>query len=383
VRVALVVPGGVDRSLTERVIPALLWLIAELGRRAELVVFALGHGSAPGTWEVPGARVVDLGPLRLSRVPGLAFARRAHDLRTLLRAHGPFDAVHAFWATPCGATALAAAPRLPLVVSLAGGELAGIADIGYGCDLVPRERRKVRLTLARAAAVTAASRPLVAEALRRGVDARLVPLGVEDAGFLPPAERPPGGPFRLLHAADLNRVKDTPTLLRAVRRLGDRGLPVTLDVAGEDTLGGAVQAEAARLGLAETVVFHGRLPTSRLRPLLAAADLFLLSSRHEAGPVAVVEAAACGVPTVGTAVGHVAEGSPLRSLAVPVGDDAALAEAAASLLLDPGRRCAMGEAARAWARENRAAIAAERFAGLYGEVSDARAAAARRKRAAA
>ncbi len=371
-RVALVVPGGVDRSLTERVIPALLWLVAELGRRVELVVFALGHGPAPDAWEIPGARVFDLGPLRLSRVPGLAFARRVRDLRALLLRHGPFDVVHAFWATPCGATALAAAPRLPLVVSLGGGELTGIADIGYGCDLVPREKRKVRFTLARAAAVTAASRPLAAEALRRGVSARLVPLGVDDAGFLARIEPRAGDPFRLLHAADLNRVKDTPTLLRAVRRLSDRGLPVVLDVAGEDTLGGAVQAEAARLGLAEVVAFHGRLPTARLRPHLAAADLFLLSSRHEAGPVAVVEAAACAVPTVGTAVGHVAEGYPLRSLAVPVGDDAALAEATAALLSDPARRRAMGVAARAWARENRACVTAERFAALYGEVSASR-----------
>ncbi len=380
-RVALVVPGGVDRSLTERVIPALLWLVAELGRRVEVVVFALGHGSEPGEWEVPGARVVDLGPLRLSRVPGLAFARRARALRGLLRRHGPFDLLHAFWATPCGATAAAAAPLLPLVVSLGGGELAGIADIGYGCDLVPRERAKVRGTLGRASAVTAASAPLVAEAARRGFPARLVPLGVEEAGFLPPTPREPGGAFRLLHAADLNRVKDTPTLLRAFRRLLDRGLPVTLDVAGEDTLSGAVQAEAARLGLSGTVVFHGRLPTARLRPLLGAADLFLLSSRHEAGPVAVVEAAACSVPTAGTAVGHVAEGCPLRSISVPVGDDAALADAAAALLADPGRRREMGAAARAWAWENRAAVTAERFETLYREVTGGREAAPRRRAA--
>lgn len=368
-RVALVVPGGVDRSLTERVIPALLWLVEELGRRVELVVFALGHGPAPDSWEIPGARVVDLGPLRLSRVPGLAFARRARDLRAAFRAQGPFDLVHAFCATPCGATALAAAPGLPLVVSLAGGELAGIADIGYGCDLVPRERRKVRLTLARAAAVTAASRPLVAEALRRGVEARLVPLGVEDAGFVSPGERRRDGLFRLLHAADLNRVKDAPTLLRAARRLRDGGVPFVLDVAGEDTLSGAVQAESSRLGLDGHVVFHGRLTTARLRPLLRDADLFLLSSRHEAGPVALVEAAACSVPTVGTAVGHVLEGSPERSLAVPVGDDAALAAAVRALLSDPARRLAMGAAALGWARENRASVAAGRFEALYREVT--------------
>ena len=367
-RVALVVPGGVDRSLTERVIPALLWLVEELGRRVEVVVFALGHGPAPDEWEIPGARVVDLGPLRLSRLPGAAFLRRAHRLRTLLRERGPFDLVHAFWATPCGATAAAAAPERPLVVSLAGGELAGIADIGYGCDLVPRGRRKVRWTLAHAAAVTAASRPLAGEAARRGFAARLVPLGVEEAAFLARSAGARGGPFRLLHAADLNRVKDTATLLRAARRLRDRGLPFVLDVAGEDTLGGAVEAEAARLGLGGNVVFHGRLPTARLRPLLRDADLFLLSSRHEAGPVAVVEAAACSVPTVGTAVGHVLEGSPGRSLAVPVGDDAALAEGAMALLSDPERRAAMGAAARAWAWENRAAVGAERLVALYEEV---------------
>ncbi|MCL4807764.1 MAG: glycosyltransferase, partial [Thermoanaerobaculia bacterium] len=107
----------------------------------------------------------------------------------------------------------------------------------------------------------------------------------------------------------------------------------------------------------------------------------LLSSRHEAGPVAVVEAAACSVPTAGTAVGHVAEGCPLRSISVPVGDDAALADAAAALLADPGRRREMGAAARAWAWENRAAVTAERFETLYREVTGGREAAPRRRAA--
>jgi glycosyltransferase involved in cell wall biosynthesis len=354
------------------VIPALLWLLAALGRRCEIVVFALGHGATPGEWEIPGGRVVDLGRLVPSPLPGAAFARRVLLLRRMLRRRGPFDVVHAFWATPCGATALLASSGRPLVVSLGGGEMSGLPEIGYGCDLVPRERLKVRWTLACSSAVTAASEPMVREAARRGVEAALVPLGVEESGFLSPSERPPEGPFRLLHVADLNRVKDLPTSLRAFRRLVERGLAVRLDVAGEDTLGGAVQAEAARLGLGAEVVFHGRLTTTALRPLLQAADLLLLSSLHEAGPVAVVEAAACSVPAVGTAVGHVAEGDGVRSLAVPVGDDAALADAAAGLLLDPARRRRMGAAALEWARANDAEATARRFEELYRRVSGRR-----------
>lgn len=368
-KVALIVPGGVDRSLTERVIPALLWLVEALGRRCEVVVFALGHGAAPDEWEIPGAHVVDLGALVPSRLPGVAFGRRVLALRRLLRLHGPFDVVHAFWATPCGAAAAMAVPGRPLIVSLAGGELAGIQEIGYGCDLVPRERAKIRWTLSRAAAITAASAPLVLEAARRGFEAHLLPLGVEEAGFLSPAPHEPDGPFRLLHVADLNRVKDAATLIRTFHRLRERGVPARLDVAGEDMLHGAVQAEAARLGVASAVTFHGRLPTARLRPFLRSADLLLLSSRHEAGPVALVEAAACAVPTVGTAVGHVAEGHPVRSLAVPVGDDAALADAVEALLRDPERRRRMGAAALAWARANDSAATARRFEQLYRDVT--------------
>lgn len=368
-KVALVVPGGVDRSLTERVIPALLWLVEALGRRCEVVVFALAHGEVPDEWEIPGARVVDLGALVPSRLPGVAFLRRALTFRQLLRRHGPFDVIHAFWATPCGATAALAASGRPLIVSLAGGELAGIPEIGYGCDLVLRERAKVSWALSRCAAITAASATLVLEAARRGFGARPIPLGVEEAGFLPPAPRGADGTFRLLHVADLNRVKDASTLLRAFKHLRDRGVPARLDVAGEDTLGGAVQEETRSLGLAETVTFHGRLPTQELRPFFRAADLLVLSSRHEAGPVAVVEAAACALPAVGTAVGHVAEGHPDRSLAVPVGDDTALADAVEELLREPERRHRMGAAALEWARANDASAAAGRFEALYREVT--------------
>jgi len=77
------------------------------------------------------------------------------------------------------------------------------------------------------------------------------------------------------------------------------------------------------------------------------------------------------VPTVGTAVGHVRDFAPDRALAVPVGDDAALAEGIQTLLGDGRRRKAMGEAAQQWARDHDADATAAAFERIYSDVLDA------------
>jgi len=69
-------------------------------------------------------------------------------------------------------------------------------------------------------------------------------------------------------------------LLRALLRLRERGVDFEMQVVGEDTLRGEIQALAARLGLSAAVTFHGFLPQQRLRPLLEASDVMLISSRH-------------------------------------------------------------------------------------------------------
>jgi len=79
----------------------------------------------------------------------------------------------------------------------------------------------------------------------------------------------------------------------------------------------------------------------------------------------VGEAAAAGVPTVGTAVGVLAELAPTAAWAVPVGDSAALADGALALLRDSARREQLGRAAQAWARAHDADWTAARFESLY------------------
>ena len=93
------------------------------------------------------------------------------------------------------------------------------------------------------------------------------------------------------------------------------------------------------------------LDRSTLRLYLSAADVAVLSSRHEGFPVAPLEAMACGTGIVATAVPGVVDilerGEQSGGLIVPVGDVPALADALAAVLGDPERSAVLGERARA------------------------------------
>jgi len=225
-----------------------------------------------------------------------------------------------------------------------------------------------------ATAVTCASQPIAAQIAARGVTAERLPLGV-DLSHWPvraPVRRHADEPIRLLHVASLNAVKDQATLLHALRRLADAGREFEVDVVGEDTRGGRVQALAKELGLASHIRFHGFLPQRALRSMVEAAHVAVISSRHEAGPVVVLEAALAGVPTVGTAVGHLAEWSPHAALAVPCSDPAALACAIAALLDDEDRRLSVAHAAARNAQRQDAGQTARAFNELYRRLVAAR-----------
>jgi glycosyltransferase involved in cell wall biosynthesis len=180
-----------------------------------------------------------------------------------------------------------------------------------------------------------------------------------------PVPRQVGRAARLLHVGSLNRVKDQATLLQAAALLQAAGVDFRLDIVGEDILGGEIQALAERLALTARVAFHGYLLHRALRPLMEAADLLLVSSRHEAGPVVVLEAAVAGVAVVGTAVGHIRDWAPNAAVAVPVQDAGALARETAALLADDDRRLRVARAAQRWAVSHDADWTANAVNGLY------------------
>jgi glycosyltransferase involved in cell wall biosynthesis len=365
VRIALFVPGGVDRSGTDRVIPALLALIERLARRHAVLVVALTTAPAIGRYELLGATVHDVGGGAGRRRRALALLADEHRRR-------PFDVFHAFWAHGTGSIAAIAGWRLrvPVVLHLSGGEMASMPDIAYGQRRTARGRLVLRLATAGARRITVASAPMAEAAAALGYDVRRIPLGpaLDRWPPAPPRPRNPSTPARLLHIADLNRVKDQDTLLKAAAWLARMDVRFQLDIAGYDTLGGDVQMTARRLGLTDCVTFHGKLRYPELHALAARADLHLLSSRHEAGPLAVIEAALAGAPTVGTRVGHVAEWAPTAAIAVPIGDAEAMAGATRALLDDDDRRMHIATAAHARALADNADVTARLFEALYDEV---------------
>jgi glycosyltransferase involved in cell wall biosynthesis len=359
-KLALVVPGGVDRTGEFRVIPALLALIERLARAHDVHVFALHQEVVAGRWELGGATVHNIGD-SWTRLRAIAAIRTEHR-------RAPFDLVHAIFSGSCSLVAVAAAKllRLPSLVHIAGGELVALHAIDYGGRRKWKGRLREACVLRSADVITAASAPIIDSLEALGLKAQRVPLGVDLRTWPPLAPRERRArPARLIHVASLNRVKDQPTLLRALAALVERGLEFEMDIVGEDTLQGEMQRLARQLGLEHHVRFHGFKTQRELRPMMESADLLVMSSLHEAGPLALLEAAVAGVPAVGTAVGHFVEWSPSAALAVPVKDWNALANAIHHVLADEGLRLRLAREAQRRAIREDADYTAQAFQTLY------------------
>jgi glycosyltransferase involved in cell wall biosynthesis len=160
-----------------------------------------------------------------------------------------------------------------------------------------------------------------------------------------PQARHDGAPPTLITVGRLKAPKDPVTLLRALAALPTEEFAALIVGDGPDRP--AVEELSARLGLGGRVRLEGE--RRDVADLLAASDVFVLSSRSEGLPVSVLEAMAAGLPVVASDVGGVSElvidGE--TGILVRPGDPDRLAEALEGLLSDPDRRRRLGEAGRA------------------------------------
>ena len=164
----------------------------------------------------------------------------------------------------------------------------------------------------------------------------------------------PGSPPVLLAVGRLTAQKDFPTLLRAFVRV-QRVRPVRLLLLGEGEDRTKLEALVRELGVAADVALPGFVLNPF--PYMARAAVLVLSSLYEGLPTVVIEALACGCPVVSTdcpsGPAEILEGGRYGAL-VPVGDDAALAEAITATLDVPRDRNRLRERAALFSADAKA-----------------------------
>jgi len=144
----------------------------------------------------------------------------------------------------------------------------------------------------------------------------------------------------------LHPAKGHAHLLDAMAVVRERFPAVRLVVAGDGVQRGDLEGQAHALGLGGGVVFAGF--RTDVPALLRAADVFVLPSLLEGMPNTALEAMSVGLPVVATRVDGVPEAvaDGETGLLVAPADAGALADALSTLLAEPERRAAMGEAGR-------------------------------------
>ncbi len=339
--IGYLLPGFSARA-DDWAIPVQQRLVRELAQTDRITVIALRYPHTRQPYTLEGARVIPLG--WTARARSLKRLRLWRDaLHTLERLHHktPFDVLHATWADETGLIAAWAGRRLgvPSIVTAVGGEFVQLDGFGYGLQRSAFSRWIVRQALN--ADVLLAASPYLARQMAALTPrpVQIAPLGVDSAFFTPALALPE--PNLIVSAGSLIPVKGHAVLLRALAQLPN----ARLEIAGEGPESTRLEALAAELGIAERVRFLGPVSYMDMPALFQRAAVHVLPSLHEGQGMVTVEAAACSVPTVGSAVGLLADDAAL-GIAVRPSDDTALAEALATLLADDGARRAAGESAR-------------------------------------
>lgn len=264
--------------------------------------------AGPTPWGIPpvgDGAAVGFAPRRLARAARLAgAARRA---RALL----PPDSVrlHAHFANDAATLAryLASSSGIPYDVTAHAYDLFQDPFL-----LGPNLRGAARIFT-----VSESNRAwLAARAPAGGWDPSRIELmrcGLDLPAYPPRTSAPVAPPYRVLCPARLVDKKGHDVMLEAAARLVTEGFDLAVDLAGDGPRRRDLEALVDRLGIAARVRFLGMVPAAAVQERMRAAHAVALASRIAADgdrdglPVALIEAAATGVPVVTTAVSGIPE----------------------------------------------------------------------------
>ena len=350
----------------------------------------------------PGARVIHIQSGPVEYIPKMAVYDRLDEFTAGVEAYVAanalrYDVIHAhYWLSAEVARVLApkwGVPRVQMfhTLGLVKREVMD-EDVDAESDIrIDIERRAI----AESAAVVAASE-IEAGELEQLYAAdpaklRIIPCGVDPEVFHPirqaDARRALGRDEceqMVLFVGRIEQIKGIDVLLRAIGILF-RAYPELRNELCLLVVGGALDADGSEAEtekivelrrlvhehrLEDTVDFVGSQDQSRLALFYNAADICAVPSLTESFGLVALEAMACGTPVVGTRVGGLQTviEHDRSGLLVPAGDDTALAEAMARMLLDHALRLRLAAGARERAKAYSWHRVGEAVAALYADL---------------
>jgi teichuronic acid biosynthesis glycosyltransferase TuaC len=285
--------------------------------------------------------------------PALALA-----LRRLRREGFAYELIHAHNAIPAGHAAQRTRPRVPVLVSVHGGDVLHTSSrVPGGAEAVANTLRKARLVLANSQGIAELTRRAGAR------ETRVVHLGAYTRSPQDPTTSPESQPIpttrlqaraapapALVTVAHLVARKRHADVMRALAVLSVHHPTLRYVIIGEGPERPALEALATRLGVAERVELCGQLDPAEAIARMRGCTLFAMPSTEEAFGVAYIEAMAAGLPAIGCRgepgpeeIAKAGDGFVL----VPPGDIERLSQRIDELLCDPDRLREAGRRARA------------------------------------
>ena len=288
-----------------------------------------------------GVPVAGIDTVNLPRQGKLSYLWRQSEAVRKAREFKP-DLIHVHYAGGYGLWGVKC-DFAPLVVSVWGSDIVGLSRHPVRRMIVSRTLKKATRISATSDYLRQTCVSLLPEASQK---ISVIPFGVE----LPEQVAPmPDPPVRLCFIKLHRHVYGPDILLRALAAVRREVPDIKLTMAGAGEMTPQLERMVQKLDLEPNVKFVGLIPHERIYSLLQEHHIMVMPSREEAFGVAVLEAAACGRPTIASRVGGVPEviRDNETGLLVPPGDEAALAQALLRLVRDPETCRRMGEAGRA------------------------------------
>lgn len=357
--------GGVDAGGQNVFVAA---LSREVARRGNEVVVYTRRDDPELPWRVPLCTGVEVEHVAAGPPEALPkdelFQHMPEFARNLERSWrtGQPAIVHAhFWMSGYAALRAVRRLRIPVVQTFHALGMVKRRHQG-GMDTSPPERLEIERQIIRdAARVLPTCSDEVFELTRLGARSErlaIVPCGVDLEMFTPrgPVEPRRGSRHRLLYVGRLVQRKGVGNVISALPGLPDAELVIAggpeRGRLGEDPEARRLAELAEQLGVADRVDLRGRVERERLPELFRSADAVVAVPWYEPFGIVPLEAMACGVPVVATAVGGMIDSvvDGRTGVHVPPRDPDRLAEAISSLLADPARRRSYGTAGAKRAR---------------------------------